>query len=164
VTLVKHGGTVNGHMSEFLIAPTKGFGLNVMTNGARGHELGTVVVKWCLSELLGVERPEPTFLKLSRDEASDYTGRYATTLGEYVVTPENGGALLTVEASKAIVEADPDIAAVLPPPLPLGFVAKDRAVVQGDYIPGSRIEFLRDANGDVEWMRFGGRISKKQPA
>lgn len=161
-TVAKHGGSINGHMSEFVTVPDKQFALVVLTNGVRGHELGSVVIKWCLTELLGLKRPEPPVLTLAQDALADFTGRYRTTVGDYVVTTENGGLLLTIEPSKELLEVDPSIASQLPPPVPLGFVAKDRAVVQGDYIPGSRVEFLRDADGAVEWMRFGGRITKRQ--
>jgi CubicO group peptidase (beta-lactamase class C family) len=160
VTVAKHGGSINGHMSEFVTVPAKQFALSVLTNGARGHELGTMVIKGCLASI-GLERPEPTFRSLTTRAAADYTGRYPVMLGDYVVTADNGGLLLTVEPKKEVLEADPDIASMLPPPLPMGLVAKDRAVVRGDYIPGSRVEFLRDADGVVEWMRFGGRIAKR---
>ena len=36
--------------------------------------------------------------------------------------------------------------------------------MQGDYIAGSKVAFFRDADGQVEWMRFGGRIYKREPA
>src|SRR5436190_13304734 len=46
VQTVKHGGSVNGHMSEFLLVPAKKFAITVLTNGSRGHELGHTVVDW----------------------------------------------------------------------------------------------------------------------
>jgi CubicO group peptidase (beta-lactamase class C family) len=163
--VVKHGGSINGHMSEFVMVPSKGFALTVLTNGQRGHELGSVVIEWCLDQLLGLRRPAPVVTSLKPAALAAYTGRYPVGMqGDYVITAENGGLLLTLEINKDLLEADPDIAAQLPPPLPLGFVAKDRAVVQGDYIAGSRVEFLRAADGDVEWVRFGGRITKRTPA
>ena len=161
--IVKHGGTVNGHMSEFLMVPAKGFALTVLTNGQRGHEVGNAVIAWCLDELLGLRRPELKFRKLSPKQAAEYTGRYPMSYGQYIVTAENGGLLLTVEPKKELLEADPELAAQLPPPLPLGFVSRDRAVVQGDYAPGGKVEFFRDANGEVEWIRSGGRTYRRQP-
>jgi CubicO group peptidase (beta-lactamase class C family) len=160
-TVVKHGGSINGHMSEFLLVPSKGFGLTVLTNGQRGHELGGAVIKWALDELLGLRRPDPTFSKLTAKQAGDYTGRYPAGPGEYVVTAEDGGLLVTLEVKKELLEANPEIAAQVPPPLPLGAVGKDRFVVQGSYVAGTRIEFFRDDNRTVEWMRFGGRVYKR---
>jgi CubicO group peptidase (beta-lactamase class C family) len=162
-TAVKHGGSINGHMSEFLLVPSKGFGLTVLTNGQRGHEVGGAVIKWALAELLGLRKPDLVFRKLSANAAADYVGRYPITFGAYVVTAENGGLLVTVEVKKELLEADPEIAAQVPPPVPLGFVGKDRAVVQGDFNAGAKVEFFRDAKGAVEWMRTGGRIYRREP-
>jgi len=162
--VVKHGGTVNGHMSEFLMVPSRGFAVTVLTNGQRGHEVGGAVLKWCLAELLGLKKPEPATRSLSAKAAAAYTGRYPTGAGDYVVTAENGGLLVSFEAKKELLEADPEIAAQLPPPLPIAFVGKDRAVVEGPLMNGGRVEFFRDDTGAVEWMRFGGRINKRTPA
>ena len=164
VTLVKHGGSINGHMSEFLMVPSKGFAVTVLTNGQRGHEVGTTVINWCLKELLGLERPAPAVKPLSANAAAGYVGRYPAGIAEYVVTADDGGLVVTVEVQKDLLEADPDVAAQMPPPLPLGFVGRDRAVVLGDYIAGSRVQFFRDAEGNVEWMRFGGRIYPRRSA
>jgi CubicO group peptidase (beta-lactamase class C family) len=161
--VVKHGGSINGHMSEFVLVPSKGFGVTVLTNGQRGHEVGTAVIKWCLGDLLGLKRAEHEVKAIKPAEAAAYTGRYPVSVGDYVVTTENGGLLVTFEVKKEVLEADPEVAAQLPPPFPLGFVGKDRAVVQGDYNAGARVQFFRDDNGDVEWMRTSGRIYKRQP-
>ncbi len=160
--IVKHGGTINGHMSEFVMVPSKKFALTVLTNGQRGHEVGGVVINWCLAELLGLRRREPRVQRLSPKRAAEYTGRYPITFGQYVVTAENGGLLVTLEPKKELLDADPEIAAQLPPPVPLGFVARDCAVAQGDFGAGARVEFFRDAKGNVEWMRTGGRIVPRE--
>jgi hypothetical protein len=65
-------------------------------------------------------------------------------------------------ASPEALEAEPELAALLPPPLPLAFVGDDRAVVQGDHKEGMQVEFLRDDDGAVTWMRFGGRLHRRE--
>jgi hypothetical protein len=151
-------------MSEFLMVPSRDFALTVLTNGQRGHEVGGAVIKWCLDELLGIKRPEPKTRALRANAVAEYTGRYPVSYGEYVVTAENGGLLVTLEVKKELLEADPELGAQLPPPVPAAFVAKDRAVVQGAFNAGAKIEFFRDDTGAVEWMRTGGRIYKRTPA
>ena len=162
VRLVKHGGSVNGHMSEFLMVPSRRFAITVLTNGSRGHELGRTVLDWALSELLGVQRPEPKFRTLTPRTAGDYLGRFRNRFGTYVVTADNGGLLVTTEPDSKLLAADPSLASLLPPPLSVGFVGKDRGVVRGEYLAGSSAEFLRGDDGEVEWLRFGGRISKRE--
>jgi CubicO group peptidase (beta-lactamase class C family) len=161
--VVKHGGSINGHMSEFLLVPSSGFGLTVLTNGTRGHEVGGTVIKWCLDELLGLRRPEAEVKPLSAAKVAEYVGRYPMSAGEYVLTPDDGGVHVTFEVKKELLEADPDVAAQLPPPFRLAFVGKDRAVTQGERNAGARVEFFRDDSGTVEWMRSGGRIYPRQP-
>src|SRR5206468_7299645 len=133
----------------------------VLTNGSRGHELGHTVVDWALAELLGARKAEPQFRALNRKAAEVYSGRYTMQQGQYVVTIENGGLLLTFEPDKELLKANPELANQLPPPLPLGFVGKDKLLVQGDFNAGASVEFLRNDEGNVAWMRFGGRIQTR---
>ena len=162
--IVKHGGSINGHMSEFLMVPARGFAITILTNGSRGHELGTVVLEAALGELLDIHRPVPKTRPMPARLAAAYAGRYKAGFGHLVLTPEGDGLLLAYELDPKALEADPDLASSMPPPLPVAMTAKDRAVVTGDYGAGSRVEFLRIPNGDgtdVDWLRFSGRIYKK---
>lgn len=161
VRLVKHGGSINGHMSEFVLVPAEDFAITVLTNGSRGHELGDVVVDWALAELLGVHRREQRPRPLDPDRVGEYVGRYAMSFGHYVVTAQKGGLLLTIEPSPETLAEEPDLADELPPPLPLAFVDDDQTVVQGDHKAGMKAQFLREA-GTVTWLRFGGRISRRE--
>ncbi|MBV9935070.1 MAG: hypothetical protein JO367_12270, partial [Actinobacteria bacterium] len=94
-------------------------------------------------------------------EADLYTGRYSMTLANLRLAQTSNGMVLTYELDPKVLEEAPEAAAALPPPMPVAMVAKDRAVVTGDFIKGSRLEFIRNGDSDVEWMRFGGRICKK---
>ncbi|MBV8691742.1 MAG: beta-lactamase family protein [Actinobacteria bacterium] len=161
VKIVKHGGSINGHMSEFLMVPERGFAITILTNGSRGHELGTTVLNWALTELVGVTRPEPATRPFTAREADLYTGRYSMTLANLRLAQTSNGMVLTYELDPKVLEEAPEAAAALPPPMPVAMVGKDRAVVTGDFIKGSRLEFIRNGDSDVEWMRFGGRICKK---
>lgn len=163
--IVKHGGSINGHMSEFLMVPAEKFAITILTNGSRGHELGTAVMDWALAEVVGVRRPEPTFRPLSARAAGEFVGRYnVSKQADYDVTAEGDGLLLTYVPSKAALAANPQITALVPPPMPLGMVAKDKARVRGEFNAGSRVEFLRDDEGAVAFLRSGGRIYRKTSA
>ena len=160
VTVAKHGGSVNGHMSEFFLVPERRFGITVLTNGSRGHELGTVVVQWALAELIGVERAAPKVRKLTARAAARYVGEYEMRIGRYVVTHDGDRLVLTMEPSAKALEDDPSLKNLIPPPLPVAMVSAERGVVQGDYSAGSRVEFLGNGEG-VEWLRYGGRVSRR---
>jgi hypothetical protein len=148
-------------MSEFLLVPDRGFAITILTNGSRGHELGTAVLNGALAELLDVRRPEPVTRPLSATAAAALAGRYRSTFADLVLTIRDDGLLLTYELEPKVHEAMPEAASALPPPMPVAMTAKDRAVVTGDYGAGSRLEFLRNGDATVEWLRFGGRINKK---
>jgi len=159
--IVKHGGSINGHMSEFLMVPDRGFAITILTNGSRGHELGTTVLNWALAELADVHRPEPDTRPPTAKELQLYAGRYTMTLANVRLTAENGGFVLAYEVDPKVLEEMPELATALPPPMPVAMLRKDYAVVTGDFIKGSRLEFIRNGDDSVEWMRFGGRICKK---
>ena len=88
-------------------------------------------------------------------------GRYSMTLAKLRLAEEKGGLVLTYEIDPKVLEESPEAAAALPPPMPVAMTGKDRAVVTGEYIKGSRLEFIRNGDSTVEWLRFGGRICKK---
>jgi CubicO group peptidase (beta-lactamase class C family) len=159
--VVKHGGSINGHMSEFLMVPARKFAITILTNGSRGHELGTEVLNWALAELLDVHRPEPVTRPITAKAASAYLGKYQTSFGMYLITADGDRLLSTFEIAPEVLEAQPDIAAILPTHMPIAMTGKDKGVIVGDRIAGSRVEFLRNGDGSVAWMRFGGRINQK---
>lgn len=157
--IVKHGGSVNGHMSEFLMVPARKLAVTVLTNGSRGHELGRVVLDWVLAELAGLRRPAPVFVPLDADQARAYIGRYPVSpLAEYHLTAEDDGLLVTLVATAKGRASSPDLEKTFPPPMPLGMVGPDRGRVRGPFNEGARVEFLRGGDGQVAFMRSGGRL------
>src|SRR6185295_14070913 len=107
-----------GHMSEFLLVPDRGFAITILTNGSRGHELGSAVLAWALAELVGVRRPEPKTQPLGAKAAAAYAGRYKGGVADLIVNADGDGLLLTYELDPKVLEAQPDMASALPPPLP----------------------------------------------
>jgi CubicO group peptidase (beta-lactamase class C family) len=159
--IVKHGGSINGHMSEFLLVPARNFAITVLTNGSRGHELGTQVLDAALGELLDIHRPDPVIRTVSERVKAAYVGRYQTSFGHYVISADDAGLVANFEISPEVLEAQPEIAALLPTHMPIAMTGRDKGVVTGDRIAGSRVEFLRNGDGSVAWMRFGGRINRR---
>jgi CubicO group peptidase (beta-lactamase class C family) len=154
--IVKHGGSVNGHMSELLLVPGEDFGITVLTNGSRGHELGRVVLDWTLAEVLDIRAEAPTFTAVSAP--GEYTGRYRVGWGHFEVTRKGSGLLLTAQPSPQALERQPELVDLLPPALPIAMVRADHFRVRGAFNAGARVEFLRDGTDAVAWMRHGGRV------
>jgi hypothetical protein len=49
-----------------------------------------------------------------------------------------------------------------PPPTRLSLHQDERVIGVDAPYKGARGEFLRDASGAIEWLRFGGRIAKRE--
>jgi len=58
--------------------------------------------------------------------------------------------------------ADPDRTPIPLPPADLSFQARDRAVILSGPRRGERVEFLRDESGDIAWLRWDGRLARRQ--
>jgi hypothetical protein len=58
---------------------------------------------------------------------------------------------------------DPHLQPIPLPPATLSFTGVDAAAVLNGPRKGERVEFLRDAAGRIEWLRWDGRIARKQP-
>jgi hypothetical protein len=59
---------------------------------------------------------------------------------------------------------DRELRPIPQPPAVLSFVGRDRTAVLTGPRRGERVEFLRDAAGRIEWLRWDGRIARRQPA
>ncbi len=162
--VVKHGGSINGQMSAFAIVPSRRFAITVLTNAWRGGELGNVVVAWALERLAGVEKPHRPVRSLSERRLAGYTGDYPMGEQGHVRIRLVDGALEAVfEFAPKLLEADPDLAGHVPPPVHLCFTGTDLAVTVGEFAPGRRVDFLRGDDNEVAFIRWGGRLFPRQP-
>jgi len=159
--VVKHGGSVNGHMSAFFMLPDHGFAITVLTNGDKGHATEGAIVNWAAEAFCGVKAKEPKFRKLKAAELADYAQSFSVgQMATLKFTPKNGRLTGVIEVPDEIKEKYPEAVATLPPPFEVGFVADDK-VVTTEAGTSSRGEFVRGAKGAVEWFRWGGRIMRK---
>ena len=159
--LVRHGGSTNGQMSAFLFAPQQGFAITVLTNANRGGELHGTTVDWALKEYLGLVAPVPPLLERSAEQLAEYAGRYHAALSDID---------LSVEVDTLVLQATPRSGFPMrdsepgepPPPTRLSLREDERVIGLDAPYKGSRGKFLRDASGAIEWLRFGGRIAKRE--
>jgi CubicO group peptidase (beta-lactamase class C family) len=157
VRLVRHGGATNGQLSAFVMAPARRFAITVLTNANRGGELNRTVVDWALREYLGIEERPPTPLVLTAEQLAEYAGRYSAALDDITLSPADG-ALAMHFTPKGGFPAKDSPAPPAPPPMRLALCEGDRAVVLDGPMRDTLGEFLRDPDGTISWLRFGGRI------
>lgn len=147
VRTVGHGGNVsNLQLSSFVMAPSRGFAVTVLTNAGGGRGVCDDVERWALRRYLGAERPAPVFVDVDKNSLAGYAGAYVANYSRIEITVR-GSRLLLSQGSK---------------PVELGLVAPDRVAVRGAASLGTRGEFLRNGRaGAVQWFRWGGRVHRR---
>jgi hypothetical protein len=85
-------------------------------------------------------------------DPAPYIGRYLRPMNAVVVRAENKRVLVQVQPNSGTPQAE----------MPIAFYGPDRAVVVDGADKGQSIEFVRAADGRVNWIRVTGRIAVRQ--
>ncbi|MGE0600916.1 MAG: serine hydrolase domain-containing protein [Dehalococcoidia bacterium] len=157
--LVKHGGATNGHLSSFELVPGKGFAVTVLTNSDTGREARQTIADRCQEHFLGFGKPDPVAVAAPAN-LDEYAGTYRAVLATLAVRNE-GGSLTVVDASPERGFAERRHRPLPLPPAALAFTGPDATAVLDGPRKGERAEFLRGAGGQIEWMRWDGRIARR---
>jgi len=155
---VFHGGATNGHLSSFELVPSRGFAVTALTNSDTGRGLRPFVSELMRQYFLGIAPSNPPASPIELAQLDEYAGRYQQTNAHLQVTTDGSG-LVIHESSPALRATEPL------PVAPVHAVPGDAdrfAILAGDR-RGETVEFLRDAAGRIEWMRWDGRISRRMP-
>jgi CubicO group peptidase (beta-lactamase class C family) len=161
VKTVRHGGTTNGQLSAFVLVPERNFAITVLTNANRGGELHGDTLKWALRHYLDIGEAEPERLNLTEAELAPYAGHYAAALSELDITVKEGALVLQAIPKGGFPDKDSKPGPT-PPPTRIALCQDELVVALDPPFKDARGEFLRDADGAIGWIRFGGRIAKRQ--
>jgi len=150
---VGHSGGMHGQMSAFTLAPERGFAISIFTNASTGALLCGDLERWTFDRLLGVGNEPPKALRLTSEQLDEYVGAYAFGL---IQVERQGGHLVLrrggIPGSELMQEEQP--------PLRLGFYDRDCIFdLDEPEADGSRGKFLRDAQGRIRHLHFGGRLT-----
>ena len=162
VRFIQHGGGTNGHISALMYAPDQKFGLVILTNSMRGGELNSELTKYILPHYAGVEEVIPNSIPMTLEALTAYVGSYSGSHSSIEVNLSQEGLAMQV---KVTAMALADESRSLPPPSPwlkLSFYAPDKAMLTEGAMEGQKIDFLRDGNGKLTWLRMGVRAFKRQ--
>jgi hypothetical protein len=157
--LVKHGGATNGHLSSFELVPGKGFAVTVLTNSDTGRETRQTIADFAQEHFLGFGKPDPVAIA-APENLREYAGTYQSVLARLEVRAE-GGSLTVTDTSPERGFAERRHRPIPLPAANLAFTAPDEAAVLDGPRKGERAEFLRGADGRLEWMRWDGRIARR---
>jgi CubicO group peptidase (beta-lactamase class C family) len=158
--IVKHGGATNGHLSSFELVPYRRYACTVLTNSDTGREARDTVAAACRKHFLGLE-PDPVVpVGMTADALAEYAGTYRATLATVEVRAE-GERLVAADASPERQFAERQHRPLPQEPANLVFVGRDRTAVVNGPRTGERVEFLRGGDGELEWLRWDGRLARR---
>jgi len=159
--LVKHGGATNGQLSAFELIPGRRFAVTVLTNADAGREARQTIADRCQAHFLGFDKPVPAALPDAPANLDQYAGRFEATLEHLTVRVAGRGLEIEGTPPPRFV-VDPALVPFRLPVAKLRFTGVDRAAVLDGPRRGERVEFLRDANGRIEWLRWDGRLARRR--
>lgn len=157
-----HGGTLAAHILLLEIVPERNFAIAILTNSETGWRLIQDVEREALKSYLGATYAPnqaiahrglletlPWAQPLAQQpDPSPYLGTYVRPRNSYVVRSD-GGKLIVEDRSNAN----------RPGVWPVAFFGPDHVVVTDGPDRGQSIEFVRDDEGRVNWIRIVGRVA-----
>jgi CubicO group peptidase (beta-lactamase class C family) len=149
---VLHGGATNGQLSAFLMVPTRGFAITVLTNAEEGAMLNDAVVAWALGHYVDLREPEMSYLDLSAEELAPYLGTYQAQLSDLDLYLNDGQTMVRMTPKGGFPDKDSPPSPA-PPPSRLAFFEPDRAIALDPPLINMKAEFLRDDDGRILWLR-----------
>ncbi len=160
VPTVLHGGATNGQLSAFVMVPSRNFAITVLTNAEEGNMLHDEVVKWAMGRYLGLVEPEMSYLALEPAALAEYAGTYQARLSHLDFYTEGGQPMVLQTPHGGFPDVDSP-ASPAPPPSRVAFFGTDRAIALDPPLINMKMEFLRDRDGRIEWLRTS-RLHKRQ--
>ncbi|HEV8230017.1 MAG TPA: serine hydrolase domain-containing protein [Candidatus Limnocylindria bacterium] len=158
IRLQYHGGVAIGQQGVLMLAPERRAAITVQTNSARGALLHQEVTSWWQRERLGIAVPEPAYVELERTRYTEYAARYRAELSDAELELADTGLVYRTFSHNRlnVVPRPPD-----PPPSRVAFTSDERFTLLDGPLKDTRGEFLRGPDGDVRYMRVGGRVYRR---
>ncbi|WP_106130079.1 serine hydrolase domain-containing protein [Pseudosporangium ferrugineum] len=160
--VVQHGGDWSGQHSGFLMVPERGFGLTVLTNSETGPALIAELFAddWALRRFAGVSNLPATPHPVPAGILAGYQGRYTATVIDQDGTTGAASLDLVPDAGQLSVRVEDQEA------LRLAFYRPDyvRVFEPRGADTHVRADFVRNPDGAVGWLRFSGRLFRRDTA
>lgn len=157
--IVQHGGNWPGQSSGFMLVPSRGFAITLLTNSVGGEALATALFgdDWALRTFAGISNPPAEPQSLSPAALAPYEGRYAATSIGIDGTHHKNDFELLADGGRLRVDGP--------------ITASAFAFYRDDYVldldekgnpSGARSNFVRGADGKVAWLRAHGRLYRRR--
>ncbi|HEY3560191.1 MAG TPA: serine hydrolase [Kribbella sp.] len=160
-TVVQHGGDWSGQHSGFLFVPKRDFAITLLTNSESGPLLVAELFAddWALQEFAGVNNLPAVPRELPPHRLAEYVGTYVSQQIGLDGKPEDIGIDLTADGGQLAAGVDGQTM------LRFAFYRKDFVLaLNPDGTPThTRANFVRGTNGQIEWLRYSGRLFRHHP-
>ncbi|WP_432879194.1 serine hydrolase domain-containing protein [Kribbella sp. CA-245084] len=159
-TVVQHGGDWSGQHSGFLFVPQRDFAITLLTNSESGPLLVAELFAddWALQEFAGLNNLPAVPRELPPRRLAEYEGTYVSQQIGLDGKPEDLALDLTADKGQLAAGAGGQAL------LRLAFYRKDYVLSLNPdgTSTHTRANFVRGNNGQVEWLRYGGRLFRHQ--
>jgi CubicO group peptidase (beta-lactamase class C family) len=157
---IGHGGETLGHVSQFAFAPEHDLALVILTNSDRGWSAISGIQGWIEGHILKAERQELEALETRVDELIPYAGFYYNPFADTELVIRDGKLVGEVTYKGPYPTQDsPPIPS--PPLFTLQKCDHDRLIVIDGPMTGMTLDLIRGEDGNVSWLRFFLRISRR---
>ncbi len=155
---IGHGGSTNGFQAHLDLFPSRNFALVVLTNSGRGAACYREIGKWVFEHYLDLTRPDLEAVKLDDEKLFEYSGNYSQPLADVTLHVDDGGLRMETVSKSALADTDDERKA---PPVHLEPLGNDRFRVTQGASAGSLVDFFRNEDGSIRFVRVGGRVSDR---
>jgi len=160
VTVVSHGGATHGQIAGLYFVPQKDFALAVLTNQEDGRLVTKAVFKKALRVYFGIDMPSPCPMEMPVEALREYEGNYELPLTASEIKLKKDHLVLYDKPRGGFPTPDsPPLPAS--PPMRMAFYDKDKIIMLDEPMKDGLGEFLRDADGVLQYFRLYSRVHKK---
>ncbi|MFM8320388.1 MAG: serine hydrolase domain-containing protein [Chloroflexota bacterium] len=157
--VLRHGGATHGQMATFQFVPGRDLAVVVLTNSDRGDELYTPLAAHLVERLLHKDYPKPQVIE-HPEHLAGFAGRYTAAADDYTLDWRDGELWLLHQPRGGFPAKDSPPSAAHPP-VRVALCAPDCWMVVDEPGQGDLGEILRDPQGRIAWLRFGGRVHRR---
>ena len=112
-----------------------------------------------LKSYFGLEKPPAPKIELNSEQLAAYANHYDAQL-QFIELKVVDGRLVFQAIPKGHFPFPDSPPAPAPPPTWLSFITPDRAEMADGPGKGGIVEFLRNPDGSIAWLRTGGRLHR----
>ncbi|MFZ1400953.1 MAG: serine hydrolase domain-containing protein [Candidatus Promineifilaceae bacterium] len=156
----RHGGGTKGQVTLLAIVPEHALVLVCFTNGENGGALTREVLEWVMAHYLDAPIPQPEPIAYETADLQPYVGQYDRGFAE-IELGIIGGRLIGQQVQR---RGFPDQHTPPPPPPPPATLlptGKDQFVISDGPMARAEVHFIRNAEGEIGWLRLGLRAYQR---